>query len=333
MKRLLFLCVSLGILIFSVIVINIAPAINKLTVYDRNGNYVLNWNEWSNAACKRLSDSYDYESDKAQKDWIKKLKKRCNRRQAMIGLEYVISNLNIIFGFICAFSGFLLYKEIGRIGEDAKYIGLIGLGCGVIGIVLTLVYTIESGLVFNDIADGNGIKIESDGAFMKLVGDKYKCINYKKDNEDLFYLKYSDFGNKYLSYSKKIIFSIQEKEYKYYDCNIYGYIRKADLERLCEDLENNPNNIPAEYDFIKQPLKYYDTTTSPHTEKGTCDKLFNIPFTTDNQYKILYDRWLTTIIFCCFIILLNMGLAIFGLLLFLNPGTSSGSTQVKQFSN
>ena len=251
----------------------------------------------------------------------------------MIGLEYVISNLNIIFGFICAFSGFLLYKEIGRIGEDAKYIGLIGLGCGVIGLVLTLVYTIESGLVFNDKADGNEIKIESDGSFMKLDGNKYKCINYKKDNTDLLYLKYSDFGNKYLSYSKKIIFSTQEKEYKYYDCNIYGCIRKADLERLCEDLENNPNNIPAEYDFIKQPLKYYDTTTSPHTEKGTCDKLFNIPFTTDNQYKILYDRWLTTIIFCCFIILLNMGLAIFGLLLFLNPGAPSGSTQVKQISN
>ena len=126
MNRLLFLCIYLGILIFSVIVLNIAPAINKVTVYDRSN--VVDWNEWSNAACKQFSDYYDYETDETTKDWIKKLKNRCNRRQAMIGLEYVISNLNIILGFICSFSGFLLYKEIGRIGEDAKYIGLIGIG-------------------------------------------------------------------------------------------------------------------------------------------------------------------------------------------------------------
>ena len=251
----------------------------------------------------------------------------------MIGLEYVISNLNIILGFICAFSGFLLYKEIGRIGEDAKYIGLIGLGCGVIGLVLTLVYTIESGLVFNDKADGNEIKIESDGSFMKLDGNKYKCINYKKDNTDLLYLKYSDFGNKFLSYSKKIFFSTQEKEYKYHDCNIYGVINSNYLEELCENLESDPNNIDNRYHFTNQPRKYYDTTTNPYTEKGTCDKLFYISTTINNQYKILYDRWLTTIIFCCFIMLLNIGLAIFGLLLFLNPGASSGSTPVKQISN
>ena len=328
MNRLLFLCISLGILIFSVIVLNIAPAINKVT------SNVVDWNEWSNAACKQFSDNYDYASDETTKDQMKKLKNRCNRRQAMIGLEYVISNLNIILGFICAFSGFLLYKEIGRIGEDAKYIGLIGIGCGVIGFVLTLVYIIESGLVFNDRADGDIIKIESDGSFMKLYGDKYKCINYKKDNEDLFYLKYSDFGNKFLSYSKKIFFSTQEKEYKYHDCNIYGVINSNYLEELCENLESDPNNIDNRYHFTNQPRKYYDTTTNPYTEKGTCDKLFYISTTTiNNQYKILYDRWLTTIIFCCFIMLLNIGLAIFGLLLFLNPGASSGSTPVKQISN
>lgn len=143
---------------------------------------------------------------------------------------------------------------------------------------------------------------------MKLDGDKYKCINYKKDNEDLFYLKYSDFGNKYLSYSKKIFFSTQEKEYKYRDCNIYDSISETILRDLCEKLENDPNNIPLYYNFVNQKKKYYDTTTSPPTEKGTCDKLFYIDNTTNNQYKILYDRWLTTIIFCCFIMLLNIGL-------------------------
>ena len=39
-----------------------------------------------------------------------------------------------------------------------------------------------------------------------------------------------------------------------------------------------------------------------------------------NKYK--YDRWITTIIFGCFIIALNLALAIFGFLLFMAGGTS-----------
>jgi hypothetical protein len=44
---------------------------------------------------------------------------------------------------------------------------------------------------------------------------------------------------------------------------------------------------------------------------------------TDNSKKVIYDRWLTSLIFSCLIILLNIGLALFGFLLFGETGGSS----------
>ena len=199
MKQLLFLCISLAILLFSVIVTNVAPIIKGKV-----------GQTWSFYSCKYYSDNYDYtdknyqgNDKKEELDKIKKNKTRCDRRKAMKGLEYVTSNLNIIFGFVCAFAGFLLYQGIGNLGNDGKYIGLIGLALGIIGFVLTLVYVIHSGLVFTDIAedeDGHHeYRIDSDGAFLEWNSGKnrYTCIYYKQDDEDSLYLKYSDYGNKY----------------------------------------------------------------------------------------------------------------------------------------
>ena len=52
-----------------------------------------------------------------------------------------------------------------------------------------------------------------------------------------------------------------------------------------------------------------------------CDKLYSISFTTEVENKYLYDRWVTTIIFACFIIACDIGLAIFGFLLFKSDGS------------
>ena len=150
MNKLLFLCVSLAILLVSVIFTNVAPIIKKQVGF--NCSYY---------ACGLYSDRYNYAKKEAKDfcselineclDPIKKEKTRSDRRKAMNGLEYVVSNFNFIFGFVCAFEGFLLYFKIGNLGNDGKYIGLIGLGCGAVGFVLTLVYVIESGLVFTDV--------------------------------------------------------------------------------------------------------------------------------------------------------------------------------------
>ena len=337
MNNLLFLCISLGLLIFSVIVLNIAPAVNKVSNFDR-----INWDSWSYAACNSISDYYDEQkkggASKETLDNIKKGKKRCDRKQAMIGLEYVTSNLNILFGFICAFSGFLVYQNIGNIGKDVKYIGIIGLGCGVVGFVLTLVYVIESGLVFNDI-DGSGEKrIDSDGAYLEWNKGKnrYTCIYYDKDDEDAIYLRFSDYGNKYLNYKKDVYFAKDEKNFEHNQEHSYIHSEYAGcyLNSIsipipnCQKLNDESNdNLPSS---VKTQKKYYDTTQDSEPEKGTCNKIFIESFPDSNTYKIIYDRWLTTIILDCFVMLLNIGLSIFGFLLFSKSSEgSSGPVSIK----
>ena len=331
MNKLLFLCFSLTILLFSVIVTNIAPIIKKKVGSD-----------WPYYACGLYSDLYNYSEENVKglssehKDKIlnpiKKAKTRCNRRKAMNGLEYVVSNLNIIFGFVCAFAGFLLFFNIGNLGNDGKFIGLIGLGCGVIGFILTLVYVIESGLVFTDVAgdlyDLNSnyysynIKIDSDGAYLKWNGNKkrYECIFYEKDNEDSLFLKYSDYGNKYLNYIKDIHFD-DKKKTEYFSCS--KSISISDISDYCSMLSTKTddeikNTYPSLSDYIIDQIDYYDSNGNTLY----CNKIYNKYDFTNNGFKVIYDYWITSLIFSCFIMVLHIVLAVFGFLLFRDPGGS-----------
>ena len=342
MKQLLFLCISLAILLFSVIVINVAPIIKGKVGGD-----------WSFYACKMYSDSYniakkvsypDSKTKDAYLDPIKKAKTRCDRRKAMNGLEYVTANLNIIFGFICAFAGFLVYQKIGNLGGDSKYIGLIGLGCGVIGFVLTLVYVIESGLIFTDLDidnpdDTGDVRIDSDGAFLEWDSGKkrYTCIFYKKDKEDSLYRRYSDYGNKYLNYYKDIEINDNKKKYNMYNngCR-YNSVDPDDLYDLCEILSSTKSNQELRDDYGNYRNLYYynnDNIKIPYTKDtgekdGECDKLYYYYSTSNNNKKITYDYWLTSLIFSCLIMVLYIGLALFGFLLFKDGGSSGSSGPV-----
>ena len=299
MKKLLYFCMAGGILLLSIIVVNISPAIN------------FDWiREWSRDSCSYHSDMYKYNEKKdlshfsnSQEEKDKKLyeykrdKTKCERKKAMVGLEYAAFNINLVCGFVCTLLGFFFYFNIGDVGKIASFAGL---GTGIVGFVLTLVYVIESGLVFNDDDGEYQMRIDSDGAFLKWNSKKnhYTCIFYKKDDYDSIYLRYSDYGNKYLNYNKDV--RPEEKNYKYQHCtkSDYDYFR-------CKDAE--------EKEYPETQTDILDDQLQP---KGKCDKLiFNSPvYYTDNSNKVIYDRWLTTIIFSCFIFLLDIGLAIFGFL-------------------
>ena len=356
MKQLLFLCISLAILLFAVIVTNVAPIIKGKV----GGN-------WSYYACKIYSDYYDlakkdndYDDSKAKDKYLDKIKKektRCDRRKAMNGLEYVVSNLNIIFGFVCAFTGFLLYQNIGNLGSDGKYIGLIGLGCGVVGFVLTLVYVIESGLVFTDVdgeiydffQDINGYyytpyhtRIDSDGAYLEWDSGKkrYTCIFYKEDKEDSLYRRFSDYGNKYLNYYKDIKINDNSDKYnKYNGCTLN--LGSYDLYELCyalsketdQEIEgridpNNYDNIDYTLNSLIKNIKQYYKDQNDHSKTGDCEKIYYGSYSTANGYKVTYDYWLTSLIFSCLIMVLYIGLALFGFLLFKDGGSSSSSGPV-----
>lgn len=319
MKKLIFFLIASAILIFSIIIVNIAPIINGK----------INSDTWFTQSCGQLSDNYKYNKEQTNdEDILKPLRKkkdRCYRKQAMYGLEYTTSNLNIIFGFVCALLGFLLFLNLVNIG---KYIGLIGLGTGCIGFVLTFVYVIESGLVFNDIIDSSSaLRIDSDGAILEWNESKkrYTCIFYEEDNEDSLLLKYSDLGNKYLSYNKDFYYAENEKNYKYLDQNGCIYSSRITREQ-CKDLKELDGNRLTN---LNAKQSYYDSSSSTSNKQGECDRLFYISKTSSNKSEQIYNSWLTTIIFSCFIFLLYIALAIFGFLVFRESGGSSGQVAIK----
>ena len=82
----------------------------------------------------------------------------------------------------------------------------------------------------------------------------------------------------------------------------------------CEDFDSGDDKMDK--------IKYYDNS-SPRKEKGVCDKIFYIERVDNFECKIVYDRWLTTLILSCFILLLNIGLSIFGFLLFNGSGKTN----------
>lgn len=313
MKNLIFFCIASAILLFSIVTINIAPIIGGLV-----------GTNWMDPSCKYYSDKYDDDEKKSPNELLttedgkeeilksdKKEIDRCNRKQAMVGLEYTSLNVNLIIGFICAFLGLLLYLNLGNLGKIPGLIGLVG---GAIGFVLTLVYVIESGLVFNDIDGNNKIRIDSDGAYLKWKDSGYTCIFYDEDDQDSIYLKYSDYGNKYLSYNKDIFYS---KDEKYKDINNNG----------CNDKNDNILNIDYSFCQLLDKKNFFSPFNSKY---NNCDKIYRIDKTNqDNDFKIKYDRWLTSIILSCFISLFNIGLAIFGFLLFKESNGSSGSVAIK----
>jgi len=334
MKNLIFLCVSTAITIFTVIVLNNAPIINYLA-----------GTSWYDESCQRYVDLHKYYKDKTpaqigstygvsneddKKEWLDLLKEgknKCYRNKAMVGLEYTSFNFNVVFGFTCALLGLFNYLKIGNLG---KIVGLIGLGSGIIGFVLTLVYIIYNGIIFTKDVDGKSFinvqykyssvsnKIRADGAFAKWDDSKkgYVCIYYDKDNEDSFYSTYSDYGNIHLNYRSKDKYPEQEKNYKFIGCapgSTYSYA-------TCKILDETDNLGQTKYKYYET----YENQAAQKNEKGECDYLYYSSGSNNNSKRNIYDRWVITIVLGCFIFVLDIGLAIFGFLIF-KDGGSSGS--------
>ena len=203
---------------------------------------------------------------------------------------------------------------------------------------------------------------------------RYVCIFYNKDNKDSLFLKYSDYGNKYLSYSTDIAYAYDKKKFEYQERNIQNSVTGGGciVNFLVNGLQN-PNggsepvdaedpadagdpadpvdpadagdpadtgesdipdyNINNFWKYCKltdekkiyfiptdEKIKFYDQTT----EKGNCDKIYYIDTSINsNEKKDDYDKWVTSIVLSCFIFVFDLGLAVFGFLLFKD---SNGST-------
>ena len=303
MKKTLFLAFSAAIVIFSIISICCAPIINGV-LGESYG--------WKTLNCKKESDEYKYWKDHSgTDDYLKGQKKvinQCNRHKAMYGLEYSSLILDVVLGFICVILGLLHYFDVAKPFE--KITGIIGLATGVIGFVLTLVYICYSGYIFtnelasDDYDDGfnfNGnvlLKLNGKGAFAERDGDDYKCLYYKKDKVNSIFAKYSDLGKKQYNYEKKRHYPGDNDEFNKDDCRI-------SITSALDGCYNSQQFIGSITDSLNNNCKYLYLTRKANGFGN----------------KYLFDRWVTTIIFSCFIIACCIGLAIFGFLLFKSDGS------------
>ena len=288
-KGLIFFCCSCCILVLTIVNLSIGPIISR-----KVSNY-------GTSNCAYEKDRYDIQKERNPNmdDATKKYSyewyiKRCDRRKAMSNMEYTSFIFDIVIGFVCSLIGLLHLFEVKK--DMISTTGLIGLGCGVVGFVLTFVYVIYNGIVYTNYYDEQIYKMDGDGAFAELKGDKYECFYFdEKGNDFALYAKFSDLGKKQYNYDKDFLESDESQGCLFQeslcsnDGTIAGPIRSTIDNHECKYLyaSYNYNNI------------------------NSIDEITN---------KDISDRFLTTLILCLFVCLANIGLALFGFLLFRTPG-------------
>ena len=131
-KGLIFFCCSCAILLFSIINLSVGPIISKRVGYN-----------WGTLNCKEAKDDYDKVKDqddpdndiKYNQEWIMYA---YQRKKAMHDMEYTSFIFDIVIGFVCGLLGLLHLFELKK--EFVPKTGLIGLGCGIVGFVLSFIY-------------------------------------------------------------------------------------------------------------------------------------------------------------------------------------------------
>lgn len=304
-KVFVFFCCSCAILLFSIINLCIGPIINRrvynpyisIPVASTSGN------SWGTLNCAYLSDQYDQKKkDGPIDDKVKKYQyewkiNECKRKKGMYDMEYTTFIFDIVIGFVCGLLGLLHYFELKP--DFISKTGLIGLICGVIGFIFSFVYVILNGIVFTNYYDWEFIKRDGDGAFAEKTGTpgKYKCLYFdEKGNRYSLIAKYSDLINKQYTYKKD--------RYKSIDTNCKD-LSSSTYISSCSNSDDGIINGPA----------------------ANCEYLYGSEID-ENSYKDTGDRFLTTLLLSLFVCFASIGLAIFGFLLFKNPGVASTATEV-----
>ena len=287
-KGLIFFCCACCILLFTIINLSVGPIISLTVRYS-----------WRNLNCAQLVDAYDIdkkgnidEQDKYDYEWEIN---ECKRKKGMHDMEYTAFIFDIVIGFVCGLLGLLHLFNIGN--DFAQKTGIIGLGCGIVGFILTFVYVILNGIVYTNYYDTVIYKRDSEGAFAELDGNRFKCIYFDFDepkNHYALYAKYCDLIQKQYNYDKDFNY---EKPSEWTSC-----------PGVPSDCKSNG--------YISGP--------------STCKKLYVDSSTSSIENKDKSNRFLTALLLSLFVCLANIGLAIFGFMLFRTQG---GFTKVIEVKN
>ena len=284
-KGLIFFCCACCILLLTIINLSIGPIISGKVGYD-----------WGNENCALAKDNYDdaKKNNNCDDDCLKYYTKwelnECQRKKGMHDMEYTSFIFDIFIGFVCGILGLLHLFDIKK--DFVSTTGLIGLGCGVVGFVLTFVYVIFNGLIYTSYDTGL-VKRDGDGVYAERDGNTnyFKCIYYDEKNKHKAQATISDFGKKQYNYDKDKYFA-----YKYpMATSTYCYY------------QHYPNPCSTQDKII------------PSSLSSDCKVVYAIP-TDEISLKDISDRFLTTLILSLFVCLANVGLALFGFLLFKTPG-------------
>jgi len=288
--KLFFVIFACAVVILSVITICLAPIINN----------VISFSSLALKSCKPQKDEYDdykkHNSDTYNIDRLKRELNKCNRHKAMNDLEYTSLIMDLVLGVICCLLGLLHYFDQAKYFE--KITGIIGIASGAIGFILTIIYVGYSGYIFDNEPSWER-KLYSNGARKKIENSEevYPYDKEKADkNSDLKYAKFKELGKKQYNYNSKFYkeFSLEQSS-KYNDCKYISFIGGVAIPfSLSTFIQKN-----CEYVWYNSDLK---------------ESSFN---------KYVFDRWLTSIIFSSLIFACDLGLALFGFLLF--KGSSSGT--------
>lgn len=283
-KGLIFFCCACGILLLTIINLSIGPIVSGAAK-----RYV--GRDWGTLNCKEPKDAYDEakKDDDIDDDTLKYHYKwnvdQCIRLKGMHNMEYTSFIFDIVIGFVCGLLGLLHLFEVKK--DLVSKTGLIGLGCGIVGFVLTFVYVIFNGLVYT--APITGIpKRDGDYAFAKKEGNNFKCLYFDNEhNEHSIYASIADLIQKQYNYKKEWDKKIEA------NC-------KSDDYRLCALKETYAS----------------DGSDGAFFGKSNCNKLYIATGTSEITNKDISDRFLAALILSLIVCLANIGLAVFGFLIF-----------------
>jgi len=293
-KGLLFFCCACCILVLTIVNLSIGPIVKYGAA-------------WGTLNCAQQKDKYDKDkedgieiTDKKKKyeyDWKSD---ECDRKKGMHDMEYTAFIFDIVIGFVCGLIGLLHLFDLKK--DFVVNTGLIGLVCGAVGFILTFVYVIFNGLVYTNYyylypGSGTMYKIDGDGAFAELDGNRYKCFYFDKDAENThsYYAKFSDWGKKQYNYNKGLAEDLSKID-----------DRCKESPSVCERKEYYRDGLGAIKDSNNNDCKLLYTDNNNFRSLGITN-------------KDISDRFLTALILSLFVCLANIGLALFGFLLFRSP--------------
>ena len=207
----------------------------------------------------------------------------CRHRKPMSTLEEMSFVTNLIIGLVC-----FLFGSFGLEKELKTRMGLIGMIFGVVGFIITFLYVVYNGIVFTNYYDEKIYKVDGDSAFAELDGDRYKCFYFGEPNDEYaLRAKFSDLIKSQYNYNnelKKAFENINSEHFicqdSPYSCKENGYVDR--LIKTCKKLYHNTES----YSY-----KNFDTSS----------------------------RFLASLILSILTMLLNLGLAFCGFMLFKEP--------------